>query len=320
VFFNAPTGSRDLATYTGSIDLALIAQLNRVQNTIDIAAYEFNNPYITDAVVQARQRGVTVRVVTDDEAGFHDDSSTIAQLRAAGIPVVDDDRSALMHNKFMILDSTVLWTGSWNYTINDTYRNNNNAIAIRNPQIVANYQAEFDEMFVERQFGPRSPRNTPFPVVTADGIRMETYFAPEDDVITPMIAALSSAQDSIRFLTFSFTHEAVGNAVLERARAGVDVRGVFETTGSETTFSRLTSMFCAGLPVRQDSSSFILHHKVFIIDDHTVITGSFNISNNATNSNDENLMIITDPVLAQQFIAEFDRRYAEARVPQNLAC
>ena len=72
--------------------------------------------------------------------------------------------------------------------------------------------------------------------------------------------------------------------------------------------------------MRQDGNPYILHHKVFIVDDVTVITGSFNISANATDSNDENLVIITDPDLAAQFVSEFERRWAEAVVPSRIAC
>ena len=316
VYFTAPTGSRDASTYTGGIDLALADAINAAQRTIDMAAYEFNNPILTNALLAAAQRGVQVRIVTDDEDGWGDEDSTLPQLNRASITIVTDERSALMHNKFTIIDSTTVWTGSWNYTINDTYRNNNNAIALRSRQAVQNFQAEFDEMFVARQFGPRSPSRTPNNVFTQDGIQIETDFAPEDEVTDAIIRAINSARSDIRFMTFSFTVDEIADAIGSRAERGVEVQGIFETVGSETEFSELRPLFCGGLDVRQDGNSFILHHKVFIIDDHTVVTGSFNISANATNSNDENLLVITDRDLAAQFIAEFDRRWREARRPQ----
>jgi phosphatidylserine/phosphatidylglycerophosphate/cardiolipin synthase-like enzyme len=72
--------------------------------------------------------------------------------------------------------------------------------------------------------------------------------------------------------------------------------------------------------MRQDGNKYVLHHKVFIIDDKTVITGSFNFSASAQDGNDENVVIITDPDLAAQYIAEFNRRWAEAVVPTNITC
>jgi phosphatidylserine/phosphatidylglycerophosphate/cardiolipin synthase-like enzyme len=315
VYFTAPTGSRDAATYRGGIDENLAAAIDGVQRTLDIAAFEFNTPRLTRAVLDARARGVRVRIVTDDEHGIEDEDTTLGQLEAARIPIVNDARSALMHNKFMILDSAVVWLGSWNYTINDTYRNNNNAIALRSRQAVENFQAEFDEMFTNGQFGPRSPSQTPNAFFTQDGIGIATFFAAEDNVIDAIDTTLTGAQRTIDFMAFSFTVDEMRDIVLSRARAGVRVRGIFERTGSETQFSELRPMFCANLPVRQDGGSFVLHHKVFIVDGQFVIAGSFNFSASATESNDENLLIISDPDLATLYTQEFERRWAEARTP-----
>lgn len=320
VFFTAPTGSRDPSTYVGGIDTQLAADIAKVQRTLDIAAFEFNNVVLTQAVLDAKSRGVVVRMVTDDDSGLNDRDTTIGQFVAAGIPVVDDSRSALMHNKFMILDSSTVWTGSWNYTINDTYRNNNNALALRSRNAVSDYQTEFNEMFEQKQFGPRSPANTPFSSFTQDGDAIQVYFSPEDDVLSALVTNLGTATKSVRFMTFSFTDFDAANALLQRSAAGVTVTGIWETTGSETDASELHTLFCAGIDARQDGNPFVLHHKVFIIDDKTVISGSFNISSNATNSNDENLIIITDPDLAAQYITEFNRRWAESKIPTRLTC
>jgi phosphatidylserine/phosphatidylglycerophosphate/cardiolipin synthase-like enzyme len=320
VYFTAPTGSRDASTYVGGIDEIFAASIDQVQRTLDIAAYEFNSPALTAAVLRAKARGVTVRVVTDDDDGIGDDETTLNQFVTAGIPVVDDSRSALMHNKFMILDSTTVVTGSWNFTINDTYRNNNNALVLRSRTAVQDYQAEFDEMFVDGAFGTTSPDTTPRAEFTQDGIPIGIYFASEGDVLGQLNTALQGAQRSIRFMTFSFTVDSIASVIIQRAGAGVEVQGIFERTGSETPFAELTPLFCAGLQVRQDGNPFILHHKVFIIDGATVLSGSFNISENATNSNDENLIRITDSDLATQYLAEFDRRWAEASTPDSLTC
>jgi phosphatidylserine/phosphatidylglycerophosphate/cardiolipin synthase-like enzyme len=319
VFFTAPTGSSDRNSYVNGIDGPLAAAINGAQRTIDMAAFEFNNPVLTQAMVAAAERGVVVRMVTDTEHGLEDEDSTIQQLIDAGVEIVDDGRSAFMHNKFTIIDSLIVWTGSMNYTVNDVYRNNNNLISLRSRRAVETYQAEFDEMFVNRQFGPRSPaRNTA--IYNQDGIPIQITFAPENNVLLAITNAVSAAQSSVRFMAFSFTEDSIAQSVLDRAGAGVSVQGIFERTGSETEFSELRPMFCAGIPVRQDGNRYVLHHKVFIIDNTTVLAGSFNFSANATSSNDENLLFIQDPALAAQYNAEFERRWAEATVPSNLTC
>jgi phosphatidylserine/phosphatidylglycerophosphate/cardiolipin synthase-like enzyme len=67
--------------------------------------------------------------------------------------------------------------------------------------------------------------------------------------------------------------------------------------------------------VLQDGNPYLMHHKVFIVDETTVILGSFNFSQNAETENDENLLIIDDPALARTFLDEFERVYATAKNP-----
>jgi phosphatidylserine/phosphatidylglycerophosphate/cardiolipin synthase-like enzyme len=114
-------------------------------------------------------------------------------------------------------------------------------------------------------------------------------------------------------LAFSFTQDDIGEAMLNRAEAGVKVQGVFETTGSETDFSYYPIMLSEGLQVRQDGNPRVMHHKVIIIDRDTVVFGSYNFSQNANDSNDENLLIVYDPTFAQAFVREFEKVWSEAK-------
>lgn len=318
VYFTNPATS-DRNDPNGGIDFALAEAIDGVNSTLDIAAFEWNSPRLTEAVLAAHERGVTIRMVVDDEHALEDDDSTIEELIDAGIPVIDDSRSGLMHNKFMILDGSVVWMGSTNYTVNGSYRNNNNMLAMRSRRAVEAYQTEFNEMFGDGQFGSRRSANNNISF-TQDGTPIQVWFAPEDDVVPALVAQIASAESQVRFMSFSFTLDEVGDAVMAAADRGVDISGMFETVGSETRFSEMTRFFCAGLNVLQDTSAGILHHKVFIIDDHTVITGSFNFSSNATESNDENMVIISDPDLVAQYVAEFERMTSLGRVPDGLDC
>src|SRR5690606_32614973 len=155
---------------------------------------------------------------------------------------------------------------------------------------------------------------------TQDGVPIQIQFASENEVIDVLLTELENAQSSIRFMVFSFTRDDLGLALLSRASVGVDIQGVFETTGSQTEFSEMPRLFCAGLDVRRDGNNGILHHKVFIIDEATVITGSFNFSNNAVDSNDENVLIIRDTDIAALYIDEFLRVQSIATHPTALSC
>ena len=192
------------------------------------------------------------------------DSDTIANTRdediqravgilgQGGVPLVGDERSGIMHHKFAIRDGEEVWTGSWNMTVGDTYRLNNNAARLRSPELAAQYTVEFDEMFVQRRFGPSKPRGGSSAPIQIGSGRVEALFSPGENVAARIAERVSGAQSSANFMAFSFTHDAIGRAVAERARAGVAVAGVFETTGSLTRFSEFGPMRDAGLAVYQD--------------------------------------------------------------------
>lgn len=323
VYFTAPVNSSDASLHVDGIDRYLVEALDRAERTIDIAAFEFNLASLTEALLRAHARGVRVRMVADGEHALEDEDATTRQLIDAGIPVVEDGRSAFMHDKFVVIDGAQVWTGSWNFTVNDTFRNNNNAMAITSPDLARFYTREFEEMFVDRAFGPASTSVYEFEdlqTTTVAGTPLQVYFGPEDDVGDWIALAVKEARTSVRFMAFAFTHEQIGQAVLDRAQAGVPVAGIFEQRGSETASSLLAPMLCAGLPVRQDGNPRTFHHKVFILDDETVILGSFNFTASADDSNDENALIITNAEIAAQYNAEFDRRWAEAKTPEGIVC
>jgi len=50
-----------------------------------------------------------------------------------------------------------------------------------------------------------------------------------------------------------------------------------------------------------------MHNKVFIIDNKTTITGSYNPTSAGTNKNDENMLVIHDEKISDQFLEEFKR-------------
>ncbi|MCY4022196.1 MAG: phospholipase D-like domain-containing protein [Anaerolineaceae bacterium] len=304
---------------SGGIDAPLAAAIDAAQVSLDIAAFELNNPLLAGAILDAAERGLRVRVVSDDEHGLRASDGLITALRAAGIPVVDDGRSALMHNKFVIIDDLSVWTGSMNLTVNGADRHNNNLLQLRSAEAARRYQAEFDEMFVQGRFGPRSPRGDTMPFEEGTA-RIALHFGPEDEPAAALYDALAEAQERIRFMAFSFTLDDIGSLLLRQAAAGLQLQGIFERVGSESVWSELGPLHCAGLDLRQDGNPYLLHHKVFLIDDDVVVTGSANFSASGTQSNDENMLIIEDAALAAAYQAEFARRWDEASTPREIAC
>ena len=315
VYFTNPKYPDDPANHHGGIDTHLVDLMNEATKTIDVAAYDFDLSDVAVAMSQATQRGVRVRMVTDTDTLTSTDKAIQAAfdtLKQAQIPIVDDQREAIMHNKFTVVDGEWVSTGSWNYTDGDTYHLNNNMIVIRSANLAANYTVEFNKMFIARDFGKSKDRAIPYPVLTVDGTSVQNCFSPETSCARLIVQTVSLAQKSINFMAFSFTHDAIGNEMLARAKSGVSVSGVFETVGSQTQYSEYGKLKKAGLDIYTDGNPWSMHHKVIIIDNRIVIFGSFNFSESADSSNDENLLIVDDAHLAQAFTNEFLRVRAVA--------
>jgi phosphatidylserine/phosphatidylglycerophosphate/cardiolipin synthase-like enzyme len=171
VYFTAPSGE----DFRGGPDRSLARALDDARVEIDAALYDLNLWTIRNALIRAHHRGVQVRVVVESDSLYRQE---IQELITAGIPVVADQGEGLMHNKFVIIDDSEVWTGSMNLTVNGAYRHLNNLIRIRSSLVAENYQTEFEEMFLEGFFGENYLENTPHPTLMINGIRLETYFSP----------------------------------------------------------------------------------------------------------------------------------------------
>jgi phosphatidylserine/phosphatidylglycerophosphate/cardiolipin synthase-like enzyme len=321
VFFTDPNPPDNLGH---GIDQYVVPVLDGASQTIDVTSLDLNLPSVINALVSASQRGVKVRVVydgtngnleLDNKATNNQPLDAIKTLKAAKISLVDGGRSSgLMHDKMIIVDSQVLFMGSWNLSYNDTYRNNNNLLEITEPHLIANYQAKFNELFIDKHFGAKARVKVPNPSLVADGVQVENYFAPEDDVMAKLVSYVQGATRSVHFMIYTYTHADLSAAMIASSKNGVEVLGVIEAR--DATQGSLPDLFCAGLAVKTDGNPYTMHHKVIIIDGETVITGSFNFTKSADTVNDENVLVIHSPAVAALFEQEFQRIYGAGETPQ----
>ncbi len=319
VYFSNPNPPDDLAN---GLDQVVVPLIDSAQSSVELASFDLNLPSVLDALVRAKQRGVDVRVIIDTMSGetrldakrspTGEELDAVRVLERVRIKVVDGGRSnGLMHNKFIVIDSRVLVTGSMNFSYNDTYRNNNNLLVITDPTLIANYRAKFNEGFSARRFGARAEFGAQVSVLNIDGVQVANYFSPPDSVMDKIVALTGTAQQSIRFMAFTYTHPDLINTMIARHQAGVDVQGIIEARG--VSQGMLVPLYCHNVPVQVDGNRFTMHHKVIIIDELIVITGSYNFTKSADDANDENVLIIANRALAAGYLQEYNRLAAAAR-------
>jgi len=272
--------------------------IKSARDSIHVAVYDIGNIELASALVDARDRGVDVKVVTDER---HARERATRYLIKKKIPVVFDNRENFMHDKFAIVDGKFVITGSANWTDNGLFFNDNDVVVIHSSNVASAYEKEFREMFDMHLFGPESPSNTPC-CFRLDSVRLEVYFAPEDGVSRRIVQLIDDAEKTVHFMVFSFTSNRIAQAMIRAVNRGVRVEGIMEQrdlTNPHTQFKRLKE---AGVDVVPDRNPRMMHIKAIVIDSSIVITGSYNFSNNADRFNDENVVVIFDRDIALRYL------------------
>ena len=314
VYFNARfTATTTTLDHTPMED-ALLTLIDGATTSIDAALYGLNRQSVVDALIAAAGDGVTVRVVGDDVAATGPYSSSYQALIDAGITVIlDTDPEKLQHNKFLVFDGQVVWTGSTNLTDTGLTLNANNSLVITDTTLAGIYRAEFEEMWAG-QFDGDKADNTAH-VLDYQGTVVESFFSPTDLVAFEVWEALGTAEESIHFAEFYWTDEVITRRAVERMDAGVAVYGVLDAAGALHPSSAYPVLCQAGARIRVEDFAGKVHHKFAVIDvegdDPIVILGSYNWTESGAYDNDENTLIIHDRALARAYYAEWQRLWSE---------
>ncbi|VFP87311.1 phospholipase D family protein [Candidatus Erwinia haradaeae] len=127
----------------------ILLAISEAHKSIDIAAYSFTSKPIALALIDAQNRGVNVRLVADKKSNSSR-YTAVTYLTNHHIAVKLNEKYAIMHNKFIIIDGHSIETGSFNYTQSAVERNAENVIYLRNyPKISEKYMIEFNRLWKE---------------------------------------------------------------------------------------------------------------------------------------------------------------------------
>ena len=282
---------------------------------------------ILKALCDAKDRGLDVRFVCDKDC---------PELSDCGIPIVIDPQTYLMHNKFIIFDEDCVWTGSTNLSpqgvSQGNYNRRNNVIEIRGSDLTNYYLSEFNNMF-DGKFHHKKDEIHYDGNFTLDGCSDHRYrFSPyspgtyENSTEKRIIEAIETADHEIFFSIFTFTSDAVRQAMVEKWNygSGVRLRGVFNWYGhsvwiyGEYRPLRLLMLDYPGqfLDVALafgvgDNNKAYNHNKYMLIDpnhpesDPILITGSHNWTASANDHNDENTLIVHSRKIANVYLQEW---------------
>ncbi len=189
--------------------------------------------------------------------------------------------------------------------------NHNNALDIESPALAALYQIDFDQMSGGLFGTLKTPLITH--TITISDTPVSVYFGPQDNPITQIIAAVNRAQRSVDFAIFTFTDDALADALIAARARGVSVRGLWDSLAAGNAASDDERICAAGVAVKIENTRGLMHNKMLIIDAEgtapTVVTGSLNWTATGNQANNENTLVIENGPLTLQYAAEFQKMW-----------
>lgn len=123
---------------------AIVDELNKAKSKVLVQAYSFTSAPIAKALVDAKNRGVSVQVILDS-GQFTDKYSSATFLKNQGISVFSDAKHGIAHNKIILIDSKVVITGSFNFSKAAEKSNAENLLVIHNEDLCKVYTENYEK-------------------------------------------------------------------------------------------------------------------------------------------------------------------------------
>lgn len=140
-------GTRVLFSPKGGISKELARLIKVAKKEIAVSAYAFSSKYLGQALSAALMRGIKIRILLDGD-NARKSYSIDEWLAGEGIEVrlIEIKRGSL-HHKFMLIDSKLLITGSYNFTNESEFRNHEAAIFTNHKGLIHAFTAEFERLW-----------------------------------------------------------------------------------------------------------------------------------------------------------------------------
>ena len=130
---------------------------------------------------------------------------------------------------------------------------------------------------------------------------IRVYFSPKGGCTEAVVDTLNKATNSVLVQAYSFTSVPIAKALVDAHKRGVNIRVILDKSNRTANYSSADFVQRAGITTYIDAKHSIAHNKIIVVDAKTILTGSFNFTKAAEDSNAENLLVIQDSKLAAEY-------------------
>lgn len=291
----------------GRADRVILNAVMEAEESVYVAGFRFSWEELAAQLRDLKYRKkVDIRVVLDSLPS----GRILAGLRNN---IRQHPGGTLFHAKFVIVDGRRVIAGSVNFAPESFLLDRNDIVLLEDRELAGFFKERFLCWWKDADPGVTKPprgfqRPVPEETGSDDAYRSdshEVFFGPQHDCEKEIRVLLSRARETIRFAQYEFTSDEVAETVVLRKLAGVDVRGVLERT-TISPYSVFYFLRDCGCDVRRSNLAGLIHHKFFVVDGRTVITGSYNPTRGAR-KNQECVVVIRDAETARRYLAAWTR-------------
>ncbi|MGR3319120.1 MAG: phospholipase D-like domain-containing protein [Candidatus Anammoxibacter sp.] len=131
----------------GQIKETIIKAINDSELSIDIAVFIFTSGDIAEALLMAKDRGVSIKIITDkkQEKTQHPIQNFLLD-EGFDVQYLKGNVGGFMHHNFAIFDNRLVITGSYNWTAYAEKFNYENVILTDKTDVVKRFQKEFENL------------------------------------------------------------------------------------------------------------------------------------------------------------------------------
>jgi phosphatidylserine/phosphatidylglycerophosphate/cardiolipin synthase-like enzyme len=315
------------------------------KNSLSCAIYDLRDDTILNALKDLKERnGIKLSIAYD--AGKARSGGVLADPKPSGNETklkefkLDDVATAvhagghIMHDKFIIRDSSSVWTGSANFTKGGLELQDNNCVVLHSKELASAYQNTFNELLNPRHKHPRKEVHdaSESKTIKVGSINVTPYFSPSsgEGIEEKVLSVLNDAKD-VRICSMIISDPDILQAIygMGNNNSKFNIRGIYdldqmkkirkESRQDPDLFWFMDDKRFMGAPTHPfspDHENDFMHNKVVIVNDKFVLTGSYNLSENAE-GNDENLLVIESSRVAAAYSKYFDALYEKYKQMQS---
>jgi len=270
------------------------------ETSVRVKMFELSDPSVANALIEAHQRGVAVRVMVDPKRTerLRRRIATCRRLRRAGVGVqASSPEFSATHEKSLVVDDETAFVQTCNWEAEYFTHTRDYAVRTTNRDEVTEIITCFEADWHRRRFQPSEPSSLIW--CPWNGRERFAHF-------------IDRAKDTLIVANDRFQDPPIVEHIVRARSRGVKVRVITRPVHSLSKRSLADGV--AALQIMHDAGVKIhklehlkLHAKMMVADRRTAIVGSINISVGSFDKRRELAIEITDTAIVDRLLTVYHR-------------